>query len=261
MFIEILRSLGRFAEPTALLAALMLASVGAAIFRRWRLALLLEALAVAIIVLFGLLPGGVWLALPLEERFSANPSLPEHIDGVILLGGTENVARSAAWGRPILTDASPIVALLMLGRQYPDAKLVFSGGMHPRDAAAPTEADIVHEFIRALNIDDSRVIYEARSRNTLENAVFTRDLIHPAADERWIIITEAISMPRAVGAFRHAGWNVIPYPAGFLSTGHQGYAAAPGLLGELRLTSFALHEWGGLLVYRLMGYTDELFPK
>jgi uncharacterized SAM-binding protein YcdF (DUF218 family) len=261
MTIELLRLLGRVAEPAALLIVFLLASIVAATLRRWRTALVLQVTALAMITLVGIFPGGVWLALPLEKRFAATPPLPDRVDGIIALGGTERVVQSAAWSQPIMSDATPIIALLALGRRYPDAKLVFSGGMHPRNAASPTEADIVHDFIRALNIDDSRIIYEARSQNTLENVLFSRDLVHPGAGERWIVITQAISMPRAVGVFRHAGWDVIPFPAGYLSNGNGRFSAPPDLLGELRLASIALHEWGGLIVYRFMGYTDVVFPE
>lgn len=261
MLIEILRLLGRMLEPPLLLFIFILASVAATLLRRRRTALLLQAITSVIFVLIGILPGGVWLALPLERRFTANPSLPDHVDGIIALGGTERVEQSAASGQPVFSDATPILALLTLGRQYPEAKMVFTGGMHPRKAASPTEADIVHQFLQAIEIDDSRVIYEARSRNTLENALFSHDLVHPGADERWILISQAISMPRAVAVFRHAGWNVIPYPAGYLSSGDGRFRASLNLLGELHLASIAVHEWGGLLAYRLMGYTDELLPK
>lgn len=106
--------------------------------------------------------------------------------------------------------------------------------------------------------DTERILYEERSRNTLENAQFTRDLLQPKPDERWILVGQAVSLPRAVGAFRHAGMDVIAFPAGYLSDG----SAAIGfhLTQGLSLAAVALHEWGGLFVYRIMGYTDELFP-
>jgi uncharacterized SAM-binding protein YcdF (DUF218 family) len=261
MFIDALRLGSHIIEPVALLAILVLASIVATIVRRRRLALLLQVTALIIVTLTGILPGGAWLALPLEERFPSNPSLPDHVDGIIVLGGTERVLQSAAWHQPIFSDPTPILVFLALGRQYPHAKLIFTGGMHPRNAPSPTEADIVREFVRALNMDDHRILYEARSQNTLENALFSRDLVHPDTGQRWILVTQAISMPRAVAVFRHAGWNVIPFPAGYLSKGDGRVSASLDLLGELSLASVALHEWGGLLAYRLMDYTDELFPE
>jgi uncharacterized SAM-binding protein YcdF (DUF218 family) len=261
MLIEILRLFARILEPPLLLLILVLAGLIATLSRRWLTASLLQALAFAIFVFVGVLPGGAWLASPLEHRFPPNPPLPAQVAGIITLGGTERVAQSATSGQPVFSDTTPILALIELGRQHPEAKMVFTGGMHPRDKASPTEADIVRQFFRAIGADDSRVVYETRSRTTMENARFSRDLLHPSASERWILVTQAVSMPRAVAVFRNAGWNVIPYPVGYFSHDNQRLRVSLDLLGELRLASLALHEWGGLVAYRLMGYTDTLFPK
>ena len=261
MLIDMLRLLGRVIDSAAIVVIILFAGIVAMAFRRWRVGLLLQLGVLAIVAFVGIFPGGVWFALPLEKRFPANPPLPDRVDGVIALGGTERVSQSAAWKQPMLSDATPIVELLALSRQFPNARLVFSGGLHPRDASRPTEADVVHDFLLRMNIDDSRVIYEARSRNTFENVLFSRELVRPAAGERWILVTQAISMPRAVGVFRHAGWDVIPFPAGYLSNSRSGALQFRNLLGELHVASIALHEWGGLLAYRFAGYTDELFPE
>jgi uncharacterized SAM-binding protein YcdF (DUF218 family) len=257
---HIFRLLDRLLEPSALLALLVLASAAAMAVRRWRLALRLQMVAAALVILIGILPGGVWLALPLERWFPINPPLPPRVAGIIALGGTERPTQSASWGQPILSDPTPITALVELGQHYPDAKLVFSGGAHPRDAKEMTEARIVRQFLNAMGADADRIIYEDRSRNTLENALFARDLVHPD-DVPWILVTQAVSLPRAVAVFRHAGWTIIPYPAGYLTGGDARLSLSADLAGGLHLASIALHEWGGLLIYRLMGYTDALFPQ
>src|SRR5579862_77429 len=215
---EISRLIGRVIEPSSLLPFLILAGVVAIALRRWKAALFYQLVAVALVLLFSLLRGGVWLALALGERFPANHDLAGPFEGIIVLGGTERVEQSAAWHQPILSDPTPIVALVALSRRFPEAKIVFTGGNRPRHAAFPTEADIVRQFLRLLTVgqpDPDRIVYEERSHNTLDNARFTHDLMHPHPDQRWILVTEAISMPRAVAVFRHAGWNVIPFPAGY----------------------------------------------
>lgn len=259
MLIEAFRLSGGVLDPPRLLEALVLLTGLAVFLRRWRLALPLQGATVALIIFFGILPGSSWLALPLETRFPINPSLPSHIAGIIALGGGERLEQSNEWGQPILSDPTPIAALLALGRRYPEAKLVFSGGLHPVGRDSLTEAEIVRKFIALLNLDDGRILYEERARNTLENALFSRELVHPQPQEQWILVTQAISMPRAVGVFRHAGWNVIAFPAGYLSRHEANLSFASGT--ALGLGSAAVHEWGGLFVYRLMGYTDALFPK
>ena len=53
---------------------------------------------------------------------------------------------------------------------------------------------------------------ERRSRNTLENAEFSKALVAPKPGERWLLVTSAFHMPRSVGLFRKAGFAVEPYP-------------------------------------------------
>ena len=53
---------------------------------------------------------------------------------------------------------------------------------------------------------------ERRSRNTQENAEFSKALVAPKEGERWLLVTSAFHMPRSVGLFRKAGFAVEPYP-------------------------------------------------
>ena len=57
-----------------------------------------------------------------------------------------------------------------------------------------------------------RIVLEDKSRNTAENAEFTRRLVDPKPGERWLLVTSAMHMPRSVGAFRKAGFPVEAYP-------------------------------------------------
>ncbi|NJO56672.1 MAG: YdcF family protein, partial [Rhodospirillales bacterium] len=59
---------------------------------------------------------------------------------------------------------------------------------------------------------------ETRSRNTYENARFTREIIEPAPAETWLLVTSAYHMPRAIGVFHTVGWDVLPYPVDYRST-------------------------------------------
>ena len=260
MFFTLSKVLGAFIDPSAVLMIAILTGAVAAIGRRRRLAYILQGVAVALVILLGLLPVGVWLVLPLESRFPAHPPLPKEIAGIVALGGTERLTASSRHGQPLLDDPTPIAALIELGRRYPDAKLVFTGGSNAPEERPLTESDIVRAFLADLGIPGERIIYEARSRNTRENAVFTRDLVRPKPGEQWILVGQAISLPRAVGSFRDIGWDVIPYPAGYYTAGASQRIWPPDLAAGLKLAALAEHEWVGLVVYRLMGYTNDIFP-
>src|SRR5689334_15981390 len=108
MFFTLSGILGGIANPATLLAFFTLAAGVAALARRWRLAVLLQSISITIILLFGILPGANWLALPLESRFPANPILPSDVAGIIALGGTERLEQTATWGQPTVNDPAPI---------------------------------------------------------------------------------------------------------------------------------------------------------
>ncbi|MBT6428809.1 MAG: YdcF family protein, partial [Rhodospirillaceae bacterium] len=105
-----------------------------------------------------------------------------------------------------------------------------------------------------------RVTFESESRNTLENAQFSYRLMKPTVRERWVLVTSASHMPRAMGVFRKAGWQPVAYPVDFHTL--KDYAWGPGfnLVGGLSGLSHGLYEWLGLVSYRLLGRTDDIFP-
>ncbi len=125
----------------------------------------------------------------------------------------------------------------------------------------PTEAPIAVKELEALGVPHDRITAEEQSRNTVENAVFSRLVAQPKPGERWLLVTSAFHMPRAIAAFRAAGFTVEAYPVDWRTRGPidatRPFAA---LTDGLAMTDVAVHEWIGLLVYRLTGRTTELFP-
>jgi len=67
-------------------------------------------------------------------------------------------------------------------------------------------------------------------------------------------------MPRAVGCFRVAGFQVEPHAVEFTTSWSHPFAGyVPGSAALSQLDT-AAKEWIGLVAYRLMGKTDALFP-
>ena len=221
-------------EPSRILALAIVAAGCLSITVTGRLRILAAA-TVGLLVFVVIAPIGYWLLVPLEARFPAwDSTLPPPPFGIITLGGDS--------GRRL-------DALAQLSRQFPKARLVYSG-RGDRNAAAFE--------MREEHIDPARVILETSSRNTFENAVDSAQIIKPKADERWLLITSAAHMPRAVGCFRRAGFSIVAYPVDLATQGGLG----PAPIGELRLSQLddAAKEWIGLLIYRVVGNTNTLFP-
>lgn len=207
----------------------------------------------------GLLPLHDWLMRPLEEYFPV-PDLPAHVDGVIVLGGAERPDIMAERGWPELnSNADRLIGFVALARQYPTAKLVFSGGAAiPRGDGELTEADVAAAVFARLGLDPRRVIYEKVSRNTAENARLSYALAQPQPGEIWILVSSARHLPRAVNTFSAVGWSVVPYPVDFLTGQLPEFEFSP--LRRLSGFNFVAKEMLGLLWYRLQGRTSELLP-
>ncbi|MGC1792500.1 MAG: ElyC/SanA/YdcF family protein, partial [Pseudolabrys sp.] len=74
-------------------------------------------------------------------------------------------------------------------------------------------------------------------------------------------VTSAMHMPRAVGVFRKAGFEVDAYPVDYLTTGAEELWTLPrALMGGIGITDLVVHEWIGLLAYWITGRISELFP-
>lgn len=216
----------------------------------------------AVLLALGFSPIGHALLLPLEERFSRGPLPVEPVAGIIMLGGFEDPSVSRARGALMLNEsAERLTETVFLARQFPDAKVVFTGGDASLILAGESAAPAVAEFLQAAGVAPERIVLEGKSRNTHENAVFLRDLLEPQPADRWLLVTSAWHMPRAVGAFRQAGFHVLPWPVDYRTRGAGDLMMPFDKLTEgLRRTDMAVREWMGLVAYRLMGRTDALFP-
>lgn len=199
--------------------------------------------------------------LPLEQRFPPLPADAPAPAGIIVPGGGIEAGLSEARGQIIVNNAGerPIY-LADLARRFPTARLVFSGGSGFIGGGI-AEADIVSRQADTIGVPRTRLILENRSRNTHENAQFTAALVHPKPGERWLLVTSAWHMPRAVGCFRQAGFTVDAVPVDYRTRGwgdllHFESFASDGLL-QLDL---AVKEWLGLVVYRWVGYTPDWLP-
>lgn len=197
----------------------------------------------------------------LENRFQIAPPLPDHVDGIIVLGGMVRPTVSRARGRPTLNDAAErLFEGVHLAHLHPEAKVLFTGGSpNPWDPQA-TEADYAERALIEMGIDPSRLIIENRSRNTYENAIFSKKLTPDGGQGTWILVTSAAHMPRSVGVFRKAGWNVIPWPCNYITGGEPEWTNEDVAISRLYFLSRTAHEIVGMLYYRLRGWSDELFP-
>ena len=192
----------------------------------------------------------------LEERYPVPPaaSIGQHA-GVIVLGGAfDHPASFVTHGQVPLNDSAERMTLpLSWLRQHPGMDLVFSGGEGRLvGVTGVSEAALARQFYAEQGLDMSRVQLESRSRSTRENAQRVAELLGPRCrEQRWLLVTSAWHMPRAVAEFQAVGCQVTPYPVDF-RTGADTPWTEYALTESLHRWQLALHEWIGLAAYRLM---------
>lgn len=261
MFFILSKILGFFSMPSNLLMLLCLLGLVLLMRGRMRAGRVCLVTGILALAIAGWSPLGNTLITPLEERFP-----PWHAaaapDGIIVLGGAISPKLSGERGAVQLNEsAERLTVLAALARAYPNARIVFSGGASSLFPGKFVEADFVAPLWQSFGIARESIAIESRARNTVENAVFTEELVHPRAGQRWLLVTSAYHMPRAIGVFRRIGFAVEAYPVDWRTAPNSGrFSPFAQFAGGLARTDVAVREWFGLFAYWLTGRTSALLP-
>jgi len=248
-------------SPDSLLLLLLLGGFALLLFGAVRYAKLLLGIACGYALAVALLPLGEWLIAPLENRFQPVVELPEEVDGIIVLGGFLEAFSSASWQQIQSNQgAERLWAFTALARQYPNAQLLFSGGSGAITGQALKEADKLPELLQQAGLGSRALTLESESRNTYENVLYSKALVKPLPQQRWIMITSAAHMPRAVGIFCAQQWPVLPYPVDYRSDPARQWRVELLFAEHLQALRDASREWIGLIAYFLTGKTASLLP-
>jgi uncharacterized SAM-binding protein YcdF (DUF218 family) len=262
LFFFFSKTLGIMLLPTNFLIGIGLLGAILLVTRLASLGRKLVMVSVALLAICGFSPLGNWLLYPLESRFPPWDAARGAPDGIVILGGSIDPDLSAAHGVPIVKSAADrIIAAAELARQYPKARIVFSGGSSNLVSNDARESDYATKIFKSLGVPSERLTMERQSRNTQENAQFSKAIAAPKDGERWLLVTSAYHMPRSVGLFRKAGFTVEPYPVDWRTRGRADILRFSAFSIEgLEHTELAVREWIGLFAYRAAGKIDELFP-
>ncbi|MDH5600828.1 MAG: YdcF family protein [Gammaproteobacteria bacterium] len=251
-----------FLSPDSLTLLFILLSLVLLYLGKIKQAKIVLSVISGILVILSFFPVGEWLLYPLENRFKTNPELTEKADGIIVLSGAEDPLLSSAWNQVELGAAAERnLTFMTLANNYPQAKLVFSGGTGSVINQQYKAADVAKKLFSQQGFDISRIIFERESRNTYENVINSKNLVKPLDNENWILITTSWHMPRSFGIFCKAGWPVIPYPVDHQTNKANLFRINFDLIENLSILKTATKEWLGLIAYYLAGKTSALYPK
>src|SRR3954451_19690687 len=126
--------------------------------------------------------------------------------GIIILGGgLGTYVHLKAQGAPVQGSGERVSAGIQLAKRFPRAKLLHTG---VEALPGPLPVLLRAGIPRAqIVIPRAQIVIEPGSRNTAENARFSAELVRPNPGDRWILVTSAYHMPRALECFRRAGFD------------------------------------------------------
>jgi uncharacterized SAM-binding protein YcdF (DUF218 family) len=262
LFFFLSKTLGIMLLPTnfligiGLFGAILLATRFASLGRK------LMVVSLLVLAISGFSPLGNLVLYPLESRFPPWDAARGAPDGIVVLGGSIEADLSVAHDTAAFSAAAGrLIEAAALAHRYPNARVIFSGGSANLISPDAKEADYAAAVFEHLGVSRERLTMERRSRNTQENAEFSKAIAAPKSGERWLLVTSAYHMPRSVGLFRKAGFAVEPYPVDWRTgKGADILMFSPVAIEGLQRTDIGIREWIGLAAYWATGKIDDLLP-
>ncbi|MFC4100409.1 YdcF family protein [Paenibacillus xanthanilyticus] len=191
---------------------------------------------------------GELLIKPLEHRYVT----PTNIKGdvIILLGGgvTLDTRDIDGVGHPMPSTANRI---LTTARVYMKTQLpvILSSGQLYQDVG--NEAIVDKRLLMSLGVPGDKIILEAQSLSTTENAEFTGQLLKNHKFKQPILVTSAYHMPRAIMNFTEIGVSVLPIPTDYL-TSRKNSLHVNKFSPTSNLSYIALKEYLGMLYLKIL---------
>ncbi|MDX5346189.1 MAG: YdcF family protein [Hymenobacteraceae bacterium] len=178
-------------------------------------------------------------------------------DAAIILTGITNPDKSPHDRVYINRGADRVLHPLQLYRLGKADKLIITGGSGSLTDKQNTEAGELKKILLMAAVPEEDILIEDRSRNTRENALFTKELLqqHPEL-QKLLVVTSAFHMRRAAGCFEKVGVEADYFSTDFY-TRDRSFTPDALLAPDVN----ALHEWqklfheiAGYVMYKLMGY-------
>ncbi len=191
------------------------------------------------------------LALPLESRYSHDALPGQDAEAIVILSGTvHHPTKNRPYSLPAPDTYERLQHGVWLFKHWKPLPILVSGG--PVDGYEPYAATM-KRVLESEGIPEERIWLDDRSRSTRENAIYSSRILRQHGIGHVALVVEANSMPRAAAVFRKEGITVISAPIRFTELNYDLSDIVPNWRA-IALNSETLHEYVGLIWYRLRGW-------
>jgi len=193
-----------------------------------------------------------WEMTPISSN-----TIKEPFDVGILLGGSLRYY-DQEYNRPIYSQSvDRLLQTIALYKSGKIKKILLSGGSGSVTRPEERESEIILTVLEQTGIPAEDIIIENISRNTYENAVYTAKILNEKyPGGKFLLITSAFHMRRSIACFNKTGLHTTMYPVDPRAHSHI-YTPENAIFphaGALLMWDAMVHEWIGILSYKLAGY-------
>lgn len=189
-----------------------------------------------------------------EPEESVHEEVEHHTYGVVLMGMI-NFNRETGQGHFVGATDRLMQALVLLNMGKVDT-LILTGGSGSLRFQDMKEADYVKKWLDEMSIGEGRILVESQSQNTHQSAAILAERFQKFKGKEVLVITSAMHMPRSLGCFAKEGISAKGFSANPLVV-RRNYSFRQFIFpssSALGIWKALIHEWVGMVAYKLRGY-------
>lgn len=254
MFFAASKILVWFIYPLSLGVLLLILAYGAALLRKKAPFHILFWLGFVVLYLFSIEPVRDFLLKPLERKYPLAQGSDLKADAIVVLSG--DVRKKVFPQSGIEVGGNRVLKAIRLYKSGAAPIILMTGGSGDFFDPSFKESVLMKDLAIEFGVPKEKIIIETESRNTRENAAYTKQLLDKNNVKKVILVTSAFHLPRSCALFKKAGIDVVPVGTDFHVTDERydpfSFIPSPG---NLSLSSVAIKEYAGIILYWLMGWT------
>jgi len=238
-----------FIEPLGMILLLSLLGLLFLFKKRENLAKIYFTLSFLFLFFYSYPPVSNFLVKNLEENYTKYDYNQKAIY-IHVLGSGHRIDDNQPISSSLTTNGTKrVIEGVMIHKKLANSKLVFTGY---KGHTSISNALMNKRFAIALGVEEKDIILNKKAKDTMEEAIFMKSLLKDD-DERFILVTSASHMHRAMMLFKSIGLNPIPAPTDFYGTTTGSFLTPPNI-GALSISQMAIHEYLGILWAKLQQF-------
>jgi uncharacterized SAM-binding protein YcdF (DUF218 family) len=238
------------------LPLVIIVTISMIVFGKGKYYKILSILPILFLWILSSFPVSQWLVRSLEDEYPPIPIeqvSPSEI--IVVLGGAVNILGKHRDRVELGSSAERLTDGILLYRNKKAPIILFTGGSGILFQQNFNEAFFAKKFFNDFEISDRNLLLEDKSKNTYENALYTKEILSKLGKNKIILITSAFHMKRSLGVFLKQGFDVQSFPTDYKSMMDDlnWDTILPSTMA-LDASTIAIKEWIGIIVYHLKGY-------